>query len=117
MHLGSLEDRRARNNEIKLVTAALYEAKVKDEEILRVLMKVCNADREEAINAFRNEKFMLSPCRALYQYLILEQGFEEHDADVLIHNKTKLALAGNRELSKLSPAKLYDAINKQFGVN
>jgi hypothetical protein len=117
MHLGSLEDRRARNNEIKLVTAALYEAKVKDEEILRVLMKVCNADREEAINAFRNEKFMLSPCRALYQYLILEQGFEEHDADVLIHNKAKLALAGNRELSKLSPAKLYDAINKQFGVN
>lgn len=45
MHLGSLEDRRARNNEIKLVTAALYEAKVKDEEILRVLMKVCNVDR------------------------------------------------------------------------
>ena len=77
MHLGSLEDRRARNNEIKLVTAALYEAKVKDEEILRVLMKVCNADREEATNAFRNEKFMLYPCRALYQYLILEKGFED----------------------------------------
>lgn len=29
MHLYSLEDRRARNNEIKLVTTALYEAKVK----------------------------------------------------------------------------------------
>lgn len=112
MHLGSLEDRRARNNEIKLVTAALYEAKVKDEEILRVLMKVCNTDREEATNAFRNEKFMLYPCRALYQYLILEKGFEEHDADVLIHSKAKRALASNRELSKLSPAKLYDAINK-----
>jgi hypothetical protein len=35
MYLGSLEERRARGNEIKLVTAALYEAKVKDEEILR----------------------------------------------------------------------------------
>ena len=45
MYLGSLEERQARGNEIKLVTAALYEAKVKDEEILRVLMKVCNADR------------------------------------------------------------------------
>lgn len=61
MHLGSLKDLRARNNEIKLVTAALYEEKVKDEEILRVLIKVCNADREEATNAFRNEKFMLYP--------------------------------------------------------
>lgn len=33
MYLGSLEERRARSNEIKLVTATLYEAKVKDEEI------------------------------------------------------------------------------------
>ena len=112
MYLGSLEERLARGNEIKLVTAALYEAKVKDEEILRVLMKVCDADREEATNAFRNEKFMLYPCRELYQYLILEKGFEEHDADVFIHNEARRALAGNRELSKLSPAKMFDAINK-----
>ncbi|OIJ16512.1 hypothetical protein BKP45_21135 [Anaerobacillus alkalidiazotrophicus] len=111
MYLGSLEERRARSNEIKLVTAALYEAKVKDEEILRVLMKVCYADREEATNAFRKEKFMLYPCRELYQYMILEKGFEEHDA-VFIYNKAKRALADNRELSKLSPAKLFDAINK-----
>ncbi|MEQ6390336.1 hypothetical protein RZN22_13565 [Bacillaceae bacterium S4-13-58] len=112
MYLGSLEERRARSNEIKLVTAALYEAKVKDEEILRVLMKVCDADREEATNAFRNEKFILYPSRELYQYLILEKGLEEHDADVFIHNKARRALAGNRELSKLSPAKMFDAINK-----
>lgn len=32
MHLGSLEERRARNNEIKLVIAALHEAKVKGDE-------------------------------------------------------------------------------------
>ncbi|MDQ0175954.1 hypothetical protein [Bacillus chungangensis] len=67
MYLVSLEERRARSNEIKLVTAALYEAKVKDEEILRVLMKVCDADTEQATIAFRNEKFMLYPCRELYQ--------------------------------------------------
>lgn len=111
-YVDSLEERRARVNEIKLVTAALYEAKVKDEEILRVLMKVCDVARVEATNAFRNEKFMLHPCRELYQYLILEKGFEEHEADVFIHNKAKLALADNRELSKLSPAKMFDAINK-----
>jgi hypothetical protein len=35
-----------------------------------------------------------------------------HDADVLIHTKGKRELAKNTELSKLSPAKLFDAINK-----
>jgi len=112
MYMGSLEERRARGNERKLVTAALYEAKVKDEEILRVLIKVCDIDKEEAVNTLRNEKFILSPCRELYQYLILEKGYDEHDADVLIHTKVKRALASNTELSKLSPAKLFDAINK-----
>ncbi|MPW24324.1 hypothetical protein GC105_00765 [Alkalibaculum sp. M08DMB] len=112
MYVDSLEKRQARGNEIRLVTAALYEAKVKDEEILRVLMNVCDADRKEATNAFRKEKFMLYPCRELYQYLILEKGFEEHDADVFIHNKATRVLADNRELSKLSPAKMFEAINK-----
>ena len=31
---------------------------------------------------------------------------------MFIHKKAKRALADNRELSKLSPAKLFDAINK-----
>ncbi|WP_312126569.1 hypothetical protein [Lysinibacillus boronitolerans] len=75
-------------------------------------MKLCAADREEATNAFRKEKFMLYPCRELYQYMILEKGFDEHDADMFIHKKAKCAFADNRELSKLSPAKMFDAINK-----
>jgi hypothetical protein len=112
MFIDSLEERRGRINNIKLVTAALYEAKVKNDEILRVLMKVCNIDREEAMNAVQNEKFMWSPCRELYQYLILEKGLNAHDADVFIHNRARFALADNAELSKLSPEKLFDAINK-----
>lgn len=112
MYINSLEERRARKNERKLVTAALYEAKVKDDDIIRILMKVCDADRETATNAVRKEKFILYPCRELYQYMILEQGFEEYDADVFIHNKATGALARNIELSKLSPAKMFDAINK-----
>lgn len=112
MYAGSLEERQIRNNEIKLVTVALYEAKVKEGEILRVLMKVCNIDNGEAMNAFRNEKFIMSPCRELYQYLVLEKGFDDHDADVFIHNRARGALAGNAELSKLSPAKMFDTLNK-----
>lgn len=112
MYKDSLAERRARSNERKLVTAALYEAKVKDDEIIRILMKVCDADRKQATDALRNEKFILCPSRELYQYMILEQGYEEHDADVFIHNKAIRALANNRGLSKLSPAKIFDEINK-----
>lgn len=112
MFIDSLEERRGRINNIKLVTAALYEAKVKNDEILRVLIKVCNIDREEAMSAVQNEKFMWSPCRELYQYLILEKGLNAHDADVFIHNRARVVLAGNAELSKLSPEKMFDAINK-----
>lgn len=112
MYIGPLEERLARENEIKLVTAALYEAKVNYDEILRVLMKVCNIDREEAMTVFQHEKFMLSSCRELYQYLILEKGLDDHDADVFTRNRAMPALAGKAELSKLSPAKLFDAINK-----
>lgn len=110
--IGSLEERRARMDDIRLVTAALYEANVKDDEIVRVLIKVCETDRQEAINAIQYEKFMLSPCRELYQFLLLDKGLNEHDADVFIHTKVKRALAGNTDLSKLSPSKLFDAINK-----
>ncbi|MEQ6378452.1 hypothetical protein RZN25_16695 [Bacillaceae bacterium S4-13-56] len=100
------------NDEIKLMTAALYEAKVKDDEILRVLMKVCDMDREQAMNAFQNEKFIYSPCEKLYQYLILEKGLDAHNADVFVRKHAKPTLAGDVELSKLPPAKLFDAINK-----
>lgn len=112
MSIGPLEEIQKRNNEIKLVTAALFEAKVEDGEILRVLMKVCDIEREKAMTALQKEKFMLSPRRNLYQYLILEKGFNVHDADVFVHKYAKPALARNLELSKLSSAKLYAAINK-----
>ncbi|WP_430787220.1 hypothetical protein VBD025_15870 [Virgibacillus flavescens] len=112
MYLRPLEERQITNDEIKLVAAALYEAKVKDDEILRVLMKECNIDRERAINAFQNEKFLMSPCKKLYHYLILEKGYNDHDADVFVRGSARSKIAGNTELSKLSPAKLFDAINK-----
>ncbi|MFZ3579994.1 hypothetical protein [Virgibacillus sp. DJP39] len=112
MYLGPLEERQIRNDEIKLVTAALYEAKVKDDEILRVLMKICDIDRERAMNAFQNEKFLISPCKKLYQYLILEKGFNDHDADVFVRGRARSKLARNVELGKLPPAKMFDAINK-----
>jgi hypothetical protein len=70
MYLESSEGRRVRNNKRKLVTKVLYAAKVKDDEIIRILIKVCDVDKEDAINALCNEKFILSPCRELIQDFI-----------------------------------------------
>lgn len=66
-------------------------------------MKVCSVDKENAMNALRNEKYMLSPCRKLSRYLVLEKGFNDHDADVFIRNSARAALARNTELSEKSP--------------
>lgn len=94
----------------KRLVAALYEAKVKDDEILRLLLKYGDMDEDEALLLLKNEKIVEAPCRNLYQYLILNVFADETEADKFIHNKARIALSNNIELSKLSPAKLYDEI-------
>jgi hypothetical protein len=44
--------------------------------------------------------------------LNFEKAVDAHDADAFVHNCARATLAGNAELSRLSPAKLFDAINK-----
>lgn len=94
----------------KRLVAALYEAKVKDDEIITLLLKYGYMDEDEALMLLRNEKIVEAPCRNLYQYLILNKYTDEKEADKFIHNKARSALSNNMELSKLSPAKLYDEI-------
>lgn len=94
----------------KTVVAALYEAKVKDNEIIRLLQKYCGVNQDEAINYLQNEKFILFPCRNLFDYLIIEQGMDKEEADKLIHTKVRTLLANDTGLSKLTPAKLYEKI-------
>ena len=50
------EERMIKHREKKMAVAVLYEAKVKDDEILRILQKFCNIDNEEAVNVLQNEK-------------------------------------------------------------
>lgn len=113
MIINSLEGRQIAHSIRVTVAAALYEAKVKDDEILRLLQKYCNIDAEEAEKIVCNEKYIEAPCRELRQYLLLEKGYSPHDADVFIHNSARSALANNIELRKLSPTKLFDAIQRK----
>lgn len=87
----------------------LYEAKVKDEEIFRLLEKYCNIDYEEALDILQNEKFINAPCRRLEQFLLLEKGYSPEAIDLFINKHVIRILAGNPELSKMTSDKLYAA--------
>lgn len=107
MFHSSLEERQMEHREKKIVVAALYEARIEYEEILRLLKKYCNVNDEEALNRFKNEKFINSPCRRLEQYLLLEKGYDYETTNLFINKHVVRVLANNPELSKLTPAKLY----------
>ena len=63
------------SRERQTVTAALYEAKIESKEIVRLLMKHCGVNEQEATNLLLDEKFILFPCRELAHYLVSEHGF------------------------------------------
>ncbi|APC50076.1 hypothetical protein BME96_18550 [Virgibacillus halodenitrificans] len=64
------------------------------------------------MNTLQNERFMLSPCRELYHYMMLKKGYEASDADALVRKYARSALARNAEISELSLAKMFEAIKK-----
>lgn len=111
-----LEERQIENREKKTIVAALYEAKIEEKEILRLLKKYCNINEEEALNIFQKEKFIYAPCRELEQYLLLEKGYDYKTSDLFINKYAIRVLANNPELSKLTPAKLY-AVAKEHEEN
>lgn len=107
MYHSVLENRIMELKEKKIMVAALYEAKIKKEEIIRLLEKYCHVGEEEAINLFQNEKFINAPCRNLEQYLLTEKGYDHRMTDLFINKYAIRVLANNLESSKLTPDKLY----------
>lgn len=116
MYHSLLEERQIELREKKTIVAALYEAKIEEKEILRLLKKYCNINEEEALNIFQNEKFINAPCRELEQYLLLEKGYDYKTSDLFINKHVVRVLVNNPELSKLTPAKLY-AVAKEHEEN
>lgn len=115
MFHGLLEDQKNNIKAGKLVVAALYEAKVNENEILHLLKKYCNIDDIDAINLFQNEKYINSPCRRLEQYLLIEKGYDYNKAILFINKYAIKVLANNTSLSESSPSKLYDIVKKYEG--
>jgi len=74
---------------ISILTAALYEAKIKDPEIIRLLQNYYGLRENEAQEQLRIEKTINHPCRELESYLMSEEAFSQQDAqDYIIDHGT-----------------------------
>ena len=114
MFMGTFDKSPTTRREKLYTTAALFDAKVKDPEIIRILLKFFDIDRDEATVLLQNERFVNAPCRYLEEYLICERGYPDDEADYIINRYAKRLLASNTENCKLSPAKLFAEIEKKM---
>ena len=101
-----------KNRIAKTLTAALYEAGVKIDQITLLLQKYVDVDYHTARNYIVMERLMDGPCRRLEEYLIMERGFSEEDTYDFVHKKAERALGQNPDLAKLKADKLYAELEK-----
>ena len=96
---------------ISILTAALYEAKIKDPEIIRLLQNYYGLRENEAQEQLRIEKTINHPCSELESYLMSEDALSQQDAqDYIIDHGTVDLLRQERGLWKLSPKELLRKI-------
>jgi hypothetical protein len=84
---------------ISILTAALYEAKIKDPEIIRLLQKYYGLRENEAQEQLRIEKTINHPCSELESYLMSEEALSQQEAqDYIIDHGTVDLLRQERGL-------------------
>ena len=94
--------------------AALYEAKVKDEEIIRLVQKYYGVTESDAQEQLRIEKTIEHPCRELQYYLMREEAFSPVEARsfILDHGIVDM-LRETRGLWRFPPKELLKRIEQQ----
>ncbi|MBS6064147.1 hypothetical protein [Criibacterium bergeronii] len=96
---------------ISILAAALYESKIKDTEIVRLLQKYYGLRESEAQEQIRIERTINYPCCELESYLMSTEGFSQQEAqDYIIDHGTVDMLRQERGLWKLSPKELLKRI-------
>jgi|LAHS01.1.fsa_nt_gb hypothetical protein len=96
---------------ISILTSALYEAKVKDLEIIRLLQKYYCLREYEAQEQLRIEKTINHPCRELESYLMSTEALSQQEAqDYIIGHGTVDLLRQEKGFWKLSPKELLKRI-------
>ena len=93
--------------------AILYEAKIPDEQIIRLIQKyykVCDYDIREKLRIERTIEF---PCRELQFFLMQEEGLSSDEArNYIINHRIGDMLKETPGLWKLSPRELLKRIEK-----
>lgn len=96
---------------ISILTAALYESKIKDAEIVRLLQKYYGLRENEAQEQIRIERTINYPCHELESYLMITEGLSQQEAqNYIIDHGTVDLLQQERGLWKLSPKELLKRI-------
>lgn len=91
--------------------AALYDAKIKDDEIIRLIQKYYGVTENEAQEMLRIEKTIEHPCRELQSYLMREEALSADEArEFVIDHGTVDMLRETHGLWKLSPEELLNRI-------
>lgn len=99
---------------MSITIAALYDAGVKDEQIVHLIQKYYNVTERDAQEQLRIEKTIEHPCRELEAYLIREEAFSLAEAhDYIIDHGTVDMLREIRGLWKLSPKELLKKIGQR----
>ena len=98
---------------IRNTIAALYDANVDDEDILRVVYEHWGIGKDEAMDRLVFEKYQAT-MRSLRQYLKLQGFTEERIQSFFIESRAPSRIRHNSDLWKLRkhPQKLFEAVRK-----
>ncbi len=97
------------DHDIALTTSALYEAKVDDDMIIRLLQKYWNITEKDAYECLRVEKTIQHPCCAIAEYLMKHEAMTQEEADDIIINQGIIDyLRNDRNAWKLTPNELLE---------
>ena len=103
-----------RESGIATTIAILYEANIKDCEIVRLIQKYYGINEHEVRGLIHIEKTIQHPCRELHIYLMEEEGFSYEEAfQYIIGHHVDEILQRERESWKLSPKELLEMVENQ----
>jgi hypothetical protein len=97
---------------VEKTTSTLYEAHVNDEIIISLMQKHWGITEDDATENLRREGTIHYPIRTLKTFLA-SQGFNSWEIeDFIIKNRVFSKLRHDRDLWKLTPAKLSDVVKE-----
>lgn len=102
-----------KNNGVMILTAALLEAKIKDDVIIRLIQKYYGLSEREAEELLISERTINMPCQELETYLVRSEGYTRDEAFNFIFEKgVPDLLRENKGFWKLSPEQLLSKANR-----